>query len=395
MDKKNIYKIIPFLLIAVFFIVNCVHVSFVKDLVITAYEWIVGLDKNAPIEELATKNQRLYSHLMDINSQMLNLTGVKMVDKGGTVFVRMKNDAIYNEPETVSQDEIDKCADWIYELKLYSEGKGADFLYVFAPSKAYDVSLYPANTTNLYDDFSQRFINALSERQITYIDLLDSLLKEGYTHDEVFYKTDHHWRAEIGLWTADKIIQALGELYSFPYESEKYNPHNYNFEIYEDWFLGWNGKKCGRYFNGGEVDDFVLISPKYETSFSVETRNDIPDRNGRLEEVMFYYDNLTKDFYKKDAYFVYTGANHNLQLITNNLVENNKKILIVRDSFGCVVSPFLAISSKQTAIVELRHFALGPRIDLIEYIDEFQPDYVVLLFNEIPVALLDYKLNLK
>ena len=30
-----------------------------------------------------------------------------MVDKGGTVFVRMKNDAIYYEPETVSQDEID------------------------------------------------------------------------------------------------------------------------------------------------------------------------------------------------------------------------------------------------------------------------------------------------
>ena len=68
----------------------------------------------------------------------------------------------------------------------------------------------------------------------------------------------------------------------------------------------------------------------------------------------------------------------------NNMNPSGKKILMIRDSFACVVAPFLALQSSELHVCDLRNLELpGERINVKDYIEQMKPDYVLVLYSGI------------
>lgn len=72
-----------------------------------------------------------------------------------------------------------------------------------------------------------------------------------------------------------------------------------------------------------------------------------------------------------------------MQIMYNNLNPKGKKILMIRDSFSCVVAPFLSLQTSELHICDMRDFEyyVGDKLNAEEYIKQIAPDYVIVLYS--------------
>lgn len=92
--------------------------------------------------------------------------------------------------------------------------------------------------------------------------------ESGFNHHEAFFKTDHHWKPETGLWAAGEILKILRDNYKWPVNPDLLQLKNFERVIYPKWHLGSQGKKFT--LSRAEPDNISLIYPKFETSFIYE-----------------------------------------------------------------------------------------------------------------------------
>lgn len=78
----------------------------------------------------------------------------------------------------------------------------------------------------------------------------------------------------------------------------------------------------------------------------------------------------------KDKYTVFLDGNHPLVRIKSNC-DNNKKVLILKDSYAHCLVPFLTEQFNQIYMVDLRYF----HGDLGEYMKENKIDTVIFIHN--------------
>ena len=84
------------------------------------------------------------------------------------------------------------------------------------------------------------------------------------------------------------------------------------------------------------------------------------------------------DYYHKKAYEYYSNGDQPLiKYINYSTQKLNKKIIIIRDSFNSVVTPFLALIAKELIIVDPRYFN-GSIKTLIK---QEKPDIVILAYE--------------
>ena len=143
--------------------------------------------------------------------------------------------------------------------------------------------------------------------------------------------------------------------------------------------MGSYGKKVGTYFTWHGADDFDLITPDFATDLvEIRPQNNV-ERSGSFEETMLYLDHMGKDYYHVNTYAVYSGGDFRLQIIKNNLNPNGPKVLLLRNSSSCVISPFLALQVGQLHVVDDRAgtYPSGEKVDIEDYIQNEDFDYVI------------------
>jgi hypothetical protein len=249
-----------------------------------------------------------------------------------------------------------------------------NFLYVQAPSK-----IAPDNAISGVRDFSNRnaddLLQTLSQRGVPYLDLRENIRDEGPDHHDLFYRTDGHWKAETGLWASGILADYLNKKHGFNFNPLLVNPAEYNYTLYEDWFLSGYGKKVTLAQTAAE--DFVLLTPKFDTDFSLAIPELNLDIRGSFDILIDRSQIDIKDYYGLSPYGAYMYSNRQLITVHNNLIQGGKKLLLLKDSFANVVSPFLSAGIEDLHILDLRHF----NGSLKSYIEKNRPDMVVALYN--------------
>ena len=343
------------------------------------------------IEENSQTGLMYHDKMIDLNSLKDYLLGTKVIVKDDTTVAKTDSGSLIQAEPKIPVEDIDSTVSEIEKLKTVSENNGASFLYCVAPSKElYQVA--PPNVENYEPENYGCFLRGLSDAGIPYIELGKALIEKGLDTSEMFYYTDHHWTARCGF-TANKILcEELGKRYGFEYTEQYTDIDNYNITEYENWFLGSNGKKVGLYFSGKGADDFELITPKFKTDLIEQQPLKGQIRKGDFQNTVIFKKNLEKDFHKSNTYSTYSGGDFHLQIITNNFNPQGKKILIIRDSFASVVTPFLSLQTSELHICDMRNFGgmVGEKINVEEYIKEINPDYVLVLFSGISSSDFEY-----
>ena len=336
-------------------------------------------DFKTNVDDISNQELSYHHSLMDINSIKENLIGTRVVNKKDTIVVKADSGSLIEPIKKKKTSEIKQVVNKIATLKTVSENNGARFLYCLAPTK----ELYektPENIDNFCYENYNLFLSELEKSSIPTIDFAETVNKSDY---EVFYKTDHHWTVRAGFEANNALLNKLNSLYGFDFNKKITDLSNYNIEHYKTWFLGSKGKKVGTFFTWHGADDFDLITPKFETNIIEERPFENRIKTGDFKDTVLFKYFMTKDYYNINTYATYCGGNFRLQLMKNNLNSNGKKILLICDSFACVVVPFLALQTNELHICDMRNFDyyVGDKLNVEKYIKKIEADYVIVLYS--------------
>lgn len=389
--KSIIKDIAVFLLIAIF-IISGFSKSLIHMVAANSFQFIKHnysmFEFINHVDDSSVKELRYYEKLNDLNSIRLYLQNVYELKKDDDTVVKLTNGYLTLATKYYDDKVIKKCANEIKKLQNICYENGTGFLYVVAPEKNY-FGKYPGGMENYDVSNVDRFVSAINSENINNINLIEEMKNDGVSWEKSFFITDHHWTPKMGLWANEKICERLSHQYNFSIQNDMLKMANYDIQTYKDWFLGSQGKKAGRYFTNLGIDDIDKITPKFDTNFTVSQplKNEI--RSGSFSESIFYDSDFeNKNIYKSNPYAAYSGGDFRQQIIVNNLINNNKKIVLIKDSYACVVAPFLSMQAKEVHIIDVRNFEYfyGEKINVENYIQQENPDVVIVLYNGCPTT---------
>lgn len=272
--------------------------------------------------------------------------------------------------------DVTESAGSVAAFSEFLEGEGIQLLYVQAPFKVCredDIS----GVLDFSNQNADQLLSLLKESGIDTLDLREELHRDGRSHHASFFRTDHHWTEETGLWAAGKIAGKLTEDNGCEIDPELLNPDNFRRETLEDAFLGSQGKKLT--LKVVEPEDISLLYPIYENQLRFRIPSIGIDLTGDFS-VTYNREALEgEDLYEQDPYHAYSYGDRALIRYENlsEAVREEKKVLLLHDSFSDVVQSFLALGLKHFESMDLRYF----NGSLESYIRENQPDLVIVMYN--------------
>lgn len=296
----------------------------------------------------------------------------------------------------VGKQDMTEKANSILQLKAYADELGIQFLYVQYPFKISEADP-ESGTLDFSNQNADEKLELLRAGGAQVLDLRQAWAESGdgstAYHRSAFYVTDHHWRAETGLWAAGTIAKYVNDNFAGQIDLSVFEPDRYQYDVYEGLFLGSYGRQAT--LTLAKPEDFTLVYPKFKTSFSFPLLNAVQQAGlteeqqqemqtleekvrelGGSFEMFFDYSMLKSgDYYNTDTYTTYSDNVSDLVYIHNNLVDNGEKVLFLRDSYGRSLVPFFALGVSDT--MRLRPDTFGG--SLRTYMATERPNIVILL----------------
>ncbi|WP_373218058.1 DHHW family protein [Ruminococcus sp. 5_1_39BFAA] len=210
----------------------------------------------------------------------------------------------------------------------------------------------PAQNQNPYLNASK---DAMENAGITFIDVRDTLTQ--HKDEGIYYRTDHHWTTQGAYFAYLKAAEEMNlDTASVSYEKL---PVSYSFQ-------GTLSAKSG--FRSNEKDEMDVFLPRDSSLSSVVTYVD-----QQKKSASFY---STEQLKGRDKYALFFDGNHP-KVIINTPVEENRTLLVLKDSYANCFIPFLVQHYRTIVMVDPRYY-YG---DLEELIQVENIQEVLYLYN--------------
>ncbi|MGM9933495.1 hypothetical protein [uncultured Clostridium sp.] len=332
-----------------------------------------------------TINENTYKKYRFIESYgfLQKLMGKK--EEGGFEVIKDKDNILHYTYFASEPKETEKFAVKTKDFKDGIINNKVKLIYLMTPDKYIrgKTKFERGIPYNYANETADNYLYDLKEREIDYIDLRENILERGLNPNDLFYKTDHHWNIETAFDQFTEFIEILNSRYDMNIDESGFyrETDNYNFIKYKNSYLGSMGRKCGKYYNG--VDDFTLIYPKFETSYSFYARTKDYEINteGRFEEALLsqYSINNYKNEYALSAnkYDTYLFGNQGEVHITNNNNKNGIKVLFIKDSFVLPFAAFFSNVCSDTYLIDPRYYDKN----ILDFVNSKDIDLIIISFT--------------
>lgn len=171
-----------------------------------------------------------------------------------------------------------------------------------------------------------------------YLPIADTLEPSDYYH------TDSHWRQEAIIDTAQTLASGMGATI----------PTNLTVQKAESPFYG---VYYGQAAMGGKGDRICYLQNEIidqMTAYDHQNQKEIP-----------IYD--TARLEGRDPYEIFLSGPLSLVTISNPAAENDKHLIIFRDSFASSIAPLLASGYSKVTLVDIRYIGIDYASSLIDY----------------------------
>jgi len=182
------------------------------------------------------------------------------------------------------------------------------------------------------------------------IDVFDTL--EDYSSEDLYYRTDHHWKTITAYYTYCDICKEFG---TEPVDIMKLDKHTAE-EFYGTFYSKYKG--LGVQPDTIEYYDIPIVS--YET----------PD--GTFDTL---YDEEKLQTY--DKYAMFMRGNFGEARVNCSNGNEGKSLLVFKDSYANCLIPFFAMNYDTIKVVDLRYFAGS----VVELLSENQNADILMLYN--------------
>ena len=172
----------------------------------------------------------------------------------------------------------------------------------------------------------------------SYIDITDTLTADDY------YDTDSHWKQECITDTAAVLSQGMGV--NIP---QNYKTHTSDIPFY--------GVYYGQAALGGKGDSIsYLTSPEID-------KLKVFDRQNNKQIPVYDLSRLSG----RDPYETFLSGALSLISIENPSVQNEKKLVMFRDSFSSSIAPLIAQGYSEVTLVDIRYIPSQYVCDIIDF----------------------------
>lgn len=269
---------------------------------------------------------------------------------------KIVNGAIYEELESLNDSGI---ANNIEKINKVCEKylKASNIYFALIPNKEY----YLNNDIGTESEFKEieGFVKSKLTGKINYIELFDTLNLECY------YKTDMHWRQE----SLDRVLNRFSNSINLNYGDIQIT----NTKKYEQKSLG---DFYGSYYK--EINDNT-IQPDKLIYLNNDMIEDCIVYNIEKDEKEKVY-NLDRVNETKNKYDLFLSGASAIQRIENKEVQNGKKLILFRDSFGSSIAPLLIGSYEEILLVDIRYVNSEFLADYIDF-KKYEGQDVLFLYN--------------
>ena len=253
-------------------------------------------------------------------------------------------------------------------------------LYIQAPSKL-DMAPLPEGIPDYSDAEADQFLAGLEAAGVDTLDLRpvfrSAAEKDPEALGQLFFHTDHHWTPEGAFLGYQAICEALRSDYGFQIDDALTDPDSFERFTFAGQFLGSQGKRVGTLYAG--TDDVEIWSPKFDTDFTYTVPLSGIERKGPFAVSLLFPERLAETgLYDTNPYTIYAGDDYLLSRALNHTDPDAPRVLILRDSFGCALTPFLALTTGELMAVDPRNFN-GDQDDMMDYIDWLEPDLIIVM----------------
>lgn len=301
------------------------------------------------------------------------LLGRTVVEDDAYTVVRLTDGALSfltecHDPEVLSANAAATAA-----LGEALDRMGIPYLFITAPHKVWTEDQLPAGVSSTVDEEADLFLSELEGSCVDVLDLREWFKANG-TSSDWFFRTDHHWTPQAAFAAFGVLAGVLEEDYGIAVDPALTDGENYQTTVYEDLFLGSQGKRVGTLYAG--TDDFTVYSPLFETDLTYTTSSGAV-RSGSFDVSVCFPERIAeKDWFGGNPYTYYAGGDYALARVVNHQNGDGPKILLLRDSFACPLAPFLSLACSELVTVDLRYY----EGDLLELVEAEQPDLVLTLY---------------
>ncbi len=176
----------------------------------------------------------------------------------------------------------------------------------------------------------------------------------------IYYNTDHHWTTLGAYYAYTQIATALDFK---PYEKSPFDIEHASYDFY-----GTYSSKSKISVTADTIDIYSLASSELKVTEVIV--ND--GKEQKSYDSLYFREWLTK----KDKYSVFLGQVQPEVTVKTN-VQNDKKLLIFKDSYAHSLLPFLALHYSEIKLIDLRYTNQNYR-DLVNVSDY---NDVLMLYN--------------
>lgn len=167
------------------------------------------------------------------------------------------------------------------------------------------------------------------------INVYNTLLKHNSDY-QIYYRLDHHWTS-FGAYYAYVEYAKANNL-------KPYSLNSFDIKQVTNDFNGTLYSKTSDYTRKSDsIYTFSLPSTSYTVNYVYSDK-----------EAKTLYEDSYLD--KKDKYSYFLDNNHPLIVVTNNNINTNKELIVIKDSFANSIVPFLINHYKKIHIIDPRYY---------------------------------------
>ncbi len=182
------------------------------------------------------------------------------------------------------------------------------------------------------------------------ISILETL--KNNKNEYIYYYTDHHWTSYGAYLAYEKLCKTLN-LQEVDLNLLEKNEVNNFYGTYFSKAKNFNAK-----------EDILT----YYTFDNIEMEID--------NNIYYSLYDLDKRL-QRDKYSLFLNGNNSLTTIKNKDLDNNKKILVIKDSYANSLIPFLTKNYEEIHVIDLRSFSKSVN----EYIENNDFNDILILYN--------------
>ncbi|MDR1253852.1 MAG: hypothetical protein LBJ95_02410 [Oscillospiraceae bacterium] len=254
---------------------------------------------------------------------------------GSNGIYKGKDGYLIRKPVEENMQNISQNMD---KLAEFAEKTGSNLDLIIIPSTGFTMQdKLPMLHEQFTDDVILKEVKKMKSQKINLIDLRDAFFNNKGV-DQIYYKTDHHLTSK-GTYLV--YLEHCMKKSITPIPIKRFSVENH------ENFFGTAYSKSALWFAKPDIIQIFEMadSPKFEVTISDS------DDKSKTANTLFFKEHLNKD----DKYPVFLDGNHSfVKIINPNL--NEGKLLLIKDSFGQCLAPFLANHYREIDMVDPRYY---------------------------------------